>query len=556
VIALAAVALASLLLSAGVASADWSSASTIDNSAGLFALACVSTTECVASDLADPSDIVVYNPSSPGTAQMDTHIEDLASSPLGIDALACSTATQCTVVDDNGQWTTLGLGAPGDPGSPAYLSLNDSNGSFSVACPGVNECVAMDGVGDEQTFNPLGPAATAAPVPLLPGAANAVSCTSTIQCTAVGAGGYEDTFDPQSPSADPQQIDTHGSLFSVDCPSRTFCDAVDNVGYQIAFAPTLFGANASAPVDIDGATTLESVACPTRSQCVAADDGGNIVTFDPSASGGQLSSNVNGSGNKLFAVVCPALMECVAVGEQNGGNTGTSAVGYGSTPSATSPPTITGTAIAGGQLTESHGNWANQPGSYSYQWQSCDASGNNCQAIAGATGQTLNLTSADIGGTIRVSEAASNLIGASSALTSSATSVVAPNAQLAATQTHGKNATLILSCVGGSPCTLGVTLTVVETLKGTTVIAVTAKAHKAHTHTETVAVGSENTTLAAEASGRVTMTLNSAGAKLLADRHSFTATLTITQQGGQSGMAAVASTTLHFTKPKSHRHKK
>jgi PKD repeat protein len=93
-------------------------------------------------------------------------------------------------------------------------------------------------------------------------------------------------------------------------------------------------------------------------------------------------------------------------------------------PVAASPPTISGVATKGQTLTESHGSWSNGPSGYSYQWQRCNNSGSSCQAIVGATAQTYKLAAADVGHTLTVQETASNVSGAGSPATSSATAVV------------------------------------------------------------------------------------------------------------------------------------
>jgi hypothetical protein len=93
-------------------------------------------------------------------------------------------------------------------------------------------------------------------------------------------------------------------------------------------------------------------------------------------------------------------------------------------PVAASPPTISGAATQGQTLTESQGSWSNGPTGYSYQWERCDSAGNSCQAIAGATAQTYKLAGADVGHTLRVQEAASNVSGPGTPALSSATVVV------------------------------------------------------------------------------------------------------------------------------------
>lgn len=67
----------------------------------------------------------------------------------------------------------------------------------------------------------------------------------------------------------------------------------------------------------------------------------------------------------------------------------------------TSRPALSGTPLVGQSLSVSAGTWSEPPSSYAYQWQVCDATGNHCADIPGATGQTLTLTPADLGATVR-----------------------------------------------------------------------------------------------------------------------------------------------------------
>jgi inosine-uridine nucleoside N-ribohydrolase len=75
-------------------------------------------------------------------------------------------------------------------------------------------------------------------------------------------------------------------------------------------------------------------------------------------------------------------------------------------PANTAPPTITGSAIVGHTLTESHGAWTNNPTGYAYQWEDC--SNGTCSAIAGATAQSYGVSTSDVGSAIRVQEFASH----------------------------------------------------------------------------------------------------------------------------------------------------
>ena len=96
-------------------------------------------------------------------------------------------------------------------------------------------------------------------------------------------------------------------------------------------------------------------------------------------------------------------------------------------PRNTSPPTISGTAQEGDTLTADRGQWSgtqeNASWRISYQWRRCDASGDGCRDIGGATGTTYRVTDDDVDNTIRIEVTASNVAGRASE-ESAATAVV------------------------------------------------------------------------------------------------------------------------------------
>ena len=95
-----------------------------------------------------------------------------------------------------------------------------------------------------------------------------------------------------------------------------------------------------------------------------------------------------------------------------------------SRPVNTVPPTISGTPRQGTILSGSRGAWGNGPTRFGYAWLRCDRSGGSCAAIAGATGTSYSITSADVGNTLRFRVQASNA-GGSTTATSVPTAVVA-----------------------------------------------------------------------------------------------------------------------------------
>ncbi|MBD0282189.1 MAG: hypothetical protein ICV69_08360 [Thermoleophilaceae bacterium] len=105
---------------------------------------------------------------------------------------------------------------------------------------------------------------------------------------------------------------------------------------------------------------------------------------------------------------------------------GNAGVAAAAKPVNTALPKIAGTAQVGQVLTADPGTWSGTPPiTYTYEWQRCNARGNACKAIAGASGTSYALTSADQGATIRVRVVARNAEGSSSA-TSAPTGVVQP----------------------------------------------------------------------------------------------------------------------------------
>jgi hypothetical protein len=98
----------------------------------------------------------------------------------------------------------------------------------------------------------------------------------------------------------------------------------------------------------------------------------------------------------------------------------------GQAPKNTAAPTITGTTKEGGVLTLNRGTWTGaQPISFTDQWQRCDATAGTCADIAGQTGATYTLTSADVSSAIRAVVTAKNAKGATAADTAN-TDLIAP----------------------------------------------------------------------------------------------------------------------------------
>ena len=84
-------------------------------------------------------------------------------------------------------------------------------------------------------------------------------------------------------------------------------------------------------------------------------------------------------------------------------------------PTPKTPPTISGPAEVGITLVATRGTWTGNPTSYRFAWSRCDAAGNACLAVSGATAKIYTPTDSDVGHTLRVSVTAHNASGSTTA---------------------------------------------------------------------------------------------------------------------------------------------
>jgi hypothetical protein len=96
-------------------------------------------------------------------------------------------------------------------------------------------------------------------------------------------------------------------------------------------------------------------------------------------------------------------------------------------PTNTAAPTISGNPAVGSTLTASEGTWSGNPTSTRFVWWRCDANGDSCARIAGATSKTYPIAPADAGGTLRLSVVATNANGSTNFTTGPTAAVPASN---------------------------------------------------------------------------------------------------------------------------------
>ena len=97
-------------------------------------------------------------------------------------------------------------------------------------------------------------------------------------------------------------------------------------------------------------------------------------------------------------------------------------------PTNTAAPTISGSLQVGSTLTATQGSWDGAPTSFAFTWSRCDAAGDSCAKIDGATSNTYTLTQAAEGRSFRVSVVATNAVGSTQFTTTPTAAVPAAKA--------------------------------------------------------------------------------------------------------------------------------
>jgi hypothetical protein len=182
----------------------------------------------------------------------------------------------------------------------------------------------------------------------------------------------------------------------------------------VGYGGSYFSTTGSLPLSTWGTVALHVITAGTSSTVEVRLNGARIYGTGAASLGTAGISTVQ-LGNDTAAQAFNLVADTISVD---------SAAATPSPPVNTLPPDVSGTPQQGQTLTATTGNWSGtQPIAYAYQWRRCDSSGAGCTEIAGATSASYAVTSADVGGTLRVAVTATNSAGSATA-TSAATGVV------------------------------------------------------------------------------------------------------------------------------------
>ena len=159
---------------------------------------------------------------------------------------------------------------------------------------------------------------------------------------------------------------------------------------------------------------------------------------DCNSSGGSCA-NIAGATHATYALQSTDVGDTIVVvvtasnsaGSGSAASDATAVVTNGSAsgpPSNTGAPQLTGTAREGVALASSTGTWTGSPTpTFTYQWYDCDAVGNNCSTITGATNASYSPQATDLGYSEYVAVTATNGSGTVTVSTDSSPAIGVPS---------------------------------------------------------------------------------------------------------------------------------
>jgi hypothetical protein len=543
---------------------SWSTPFTIDGAGEPTAVSCASTALCVAVD-GSGNVIVGTDPTSAGPGSWSK----FAIAGAGkLTSVSCASTALCVAVDDEGN--VLSSTRPTTAGTwsaPASIAKELT----SVSCASTVLCVAVDGEGNALlSTEPSGGAAAWHPRAIDPGLGLvAVSCFAGDSCVAVDPTGkaLASSNAAAATSSGPGSgatwsstaFDTLGAPTAVSCASTGLCVAVDDTGYAFASDNPTVAPPSWAASGIDTPQPLAGVSCTAEGLCAALDTSGRVFTAEvpaPSATSaaavevGHTSAILTGTvdandaattcrfeygtttayGSSVPCAGAPSgsapvpvsatlttltanttyyyrLVASSAIGTSEGGQETFKTLA----PGLVEPhPSISGTPAPGQRLTCKSGVTATTGVTLAYAWL------RNNAAIAGATGSTYTVSSADVSRHLQCRVTATTAEGSKSTTSAFVTVPAGGLGTISETTVGvprvGRDAVsvpLTCSAQAAGSCTLELRLTVQETLSAGRVVAVAARR-------VTVTVGTRTVRLKPGQKSTATVTLNATGRRLLA----------------------------------------
>jgi hypothetical protein len=551
-----------VLYSTSPATNAWSTPVLMDSGHAFTAISCPSTTLCFATD----NHGSVYSSTSPATNAAWTP-EAINDATTQLNGVACPSTSLCVVVDNVGD--VLTSTTPGTPGSPSWtktpVDVSPVHAITAISCPTTSLCVAADGFGN--ALVPATPTSSTWPSTQLTGDVSvlALSCDSAAECLLVASDGT--VYDTANIAGSPVTwswtgIDTANSLTAASCTDVGACVVVDSVGNVFQSDNATSGQPVWAQAAIDSGHAMTSVSCLSAGLCVATDSHGDtlaaampapVVATGSGSASSQTTASLTATVNPNDATLVDCHFDygptsaygssvpCTIVPNATGGAQAVAGTLSGlsasttyhfriaassgvatadgadatfATPAPLKPsPSISGVPAVGSTLTCKPNVTPTAAETVSYQWTRDTA------AIAGATSPTYVIAVTDqthhlscqvtISGDGGSATGISGFDGVPAQSGATITESFVGTAKRAANSVSAP-VTCSPQAVGG--CTITLALVGIKT---------------AHHQSVKVPVGSLTAKLAANATKRLTASLNAAGRMLLKKQHTLSVTLTV-----------------------------
>ena len=324
----------------GGGAATWASAQ-VDASAWISGLTCPATTLCVGID-SNGNVIASTNPAGgAGTFGVTSQV----ASKFAV--LTCPATTLC--VGYNGSGMVISSTAPaGGPGSwnVATTSISPSG---PIQCPSTSLCVAADSGGSVfVSTNPTAPTWPSSPVDA-PNAIAPMVCPSVGLCVGFDANGR--LVSSTNPAAGPGSFTvsatpvTAQAVNRLACPSATLCVGIDAAGNVVSSTNPGGGAAAWSvtPTPID-TNWISSLTCPSTTLCLALDGAGNVAeSTNPAGGATQWIVVPVDAGQSPLTLSCQASSLCLLT--DLAGNVVTGVPVTSSTTTSTTSPTSLSSAV-------------------------------------------------------------------------------------------------------------------------------------------------------------------------------------------------------------------
>ncbi len=535
--------------------------------AALTGVSCASNSLCVAVD-ASGNAFVSSNPGAGSGASW-------REIPIGhaLTAVSCVAGPLCVAVDATGDALESS-----EPAASWVTRHIDNSPLLAVSCASApaGVCVAVDETGTAlASGNPgagLPGASTATwsatPLGLASGTPTAASCATAGLCVlGTGNGGAYIGDNPTSaaPTWAFAPIDSPASLSGVSCVSEGLCVAVDKAGRALVTrvpAPAVATGTPSAV----GETTATLTGTVDTNDAALASCRFEYGTSEAYGQSAPCSSTLAaGSANQPVSAALSGLAANVtydyrltAISASGEARTANATFKTTAPPLVQPHPSIGGIPAPGQRLTCKSGVSGSGASSatLAYAWL------RDTRGISGASGSTYVVASADVTHHLQCRVTATNAGGSASATSAFVTVPAGGLGAISETQVGtphvaGRTVSVPLTCsaqAAGS-CTITLRLTVVETLRGSRVIAVAARRRTARlgrsaaarrTSHKTVTVGAVTAHVPAGQRRTVTVALNTTGRRLLRSLRKLTAKLSVsgTVVGAISAQLRSATVTL------------